>query len=211
MSTVKPFTARQIFKPLERSALFVARELQEAAKNDPALAMRFTAGALVNPIMSGVNPDVAVTTGETIVPVVRAGLLALNGLRAYQTFQDPESKGYEKALDVIRVVSDTAGLVGGLAMLFTPQYAALGAKMMGTAYSVDIVSHAFRGLTHAGDRIKVWQAEAAALKPDTGLAPKTEESAELAPAPSAATPRSNPNLAPLAVLEQPKSLNLWKS
>jgi len=204
MSTIKPFTASNIFKPLERSALFVAREVSEAAKNDPALAMRATVGVLVEPILNGVDPQILATTGQTIVPVVRAGLLGLNALRAYNTFKNPDASKIEKGMDVVQVVSDTAGLIGGLAMLFSPQYGALGAKVLGTAYSVDIVSHALRTLSHGRDRIKVWQAEAAALKPDTGLVPL--------PGPAEPAPQPKPTSlnAPLTMFEQPKQLNLWK-
>jgi hypothetical protein len=204
MSTIKPFTASNIFKPLERSALFVAREVSEAAKNDPALAMRATVGVLVEPILNGVDPQILATTGQTIVPVVRAGLLGLNAVRAYNTFKNPESSTLEKGMDVIQVVSDTAGLLGGLAMLFSPQYGALGAKVLGTAYSVDIVSHSLRTLSHGRDRIKVWQAEAAALKPDTGLVPLP------GPAEPPAPPKPTSLNAPLTMFEQPKQLSLWK-
>ena len=204
MSTIKPFTASNIFKPLERSALFVAREVSEAAKNDPALAMRATVGVLVEPILNGVDPQILATTGQTIVPVVRAGLLGLNALRAYNTFKNPDASKIEKGMDVVQVVSDTAGLIGGLAMLFSPQYGALGAKVLGTAYSVDIVSHALRTLSHGRDRIKVWQAEAAALKPDTGLVPLP------GPAEPAPQPKRTSRNAPLTMFEQPKQLNLWK-
>lgn len=190
--------------------MFVAREAGEYAANDPALAMRFTATSLVSPIMQGVNPDVAVATDHTIVPIMRGGLLALNAVRAVQTFKNPDSSVFEKGMDSIRVVSDLAGFVGGLAMLFTPQYAALGAKLMGTAYSVDIVSHAFRGLTHANRRIKVWQAEQAAQeaqnKPDKpdGNNPPTPPTPPAPPTP----PTQGPNKT-LAVLESPKQLSLW--
>lgn len=204
MSTIRPFTASMITNPLKTGTLFVAREVSEAAKNDPALAMRATVGVLVEPILNGVDPQILATTGQTIVPVVRAGLLGLNALRAYNTFKDPNSSKIEKGMDVIQVVSDTAGLIGGLAMLFSPQYGALGAKVLGTAYSVDIVSHALRTLSHGRDRIQVWQAEAAALKPDTGLVPLPGP-AEPAPKPSATSLN-----APLTMFEQPKQLSLWK-
>lgn len=204
VSNIKPFNSGSIIKPLARTGVFLAREVAEAAQNDPALAMRLGAGALVPPILDGVSPEVATVTGNTIVPVVRGALLAMNTMRAIQTFKDPSAPAYEKGADLIRVVSDTAGMIGGLAMLFTPQYASLGAKLMGTAYSVDIVSHAFRGLTHAGRRIKFWQNELAnSDKPDN----KPDNNP---PGPPPATPPPPP---PAKVIEasQPKQLNLFQN
>lgn len=205
-NNVKPFNSGQIFKPLARTGIFLAREVAEAAKNDPALAMRLAAGALVSPILDGVSPDVALVTGNTIVPVVRGALLAMNTMRCIETFKNPDSKAYEKGADVIRVVSDMAGVVGGLAMLFTPQYAALGAKLMGTAYSVDIVSHAFRGLTHGAQRIKLWQNELNDKPDDHPPGPGN------APGSTPPPPSSTINPAkPLAQLEQPKQLKLFQN
>ena len=205
-NNVKPFNSGQIFKPLARTGIFLAREVAEAAKNDPALAMRLAAGALVPPILDGVSPDVALVTGNTIVPVVRGALLAMNTMRCIETFKNPDSRGYEKGADVIRVVSDMAGMVGGLAMLFTPQYAALGAKLMGTAYSVDIVSHAFRGLTHGAQRIKLWQNELNE-KPDDHPPGPGNATGSAPPSPSNTI---NP-AKPLAQLEQPRQLKLFQN
>ena len=205
-NNVKPFNSGQIFKPLARTGIFLAREVAEAAKNDPALAMRLAAGALVPPILDGVSPDVALVTGNTIVPVVRGALLAMNTMRCIETFKNPDSRGYEKGADVIRVVSDLAGMVGGLAMLFTPQYAALGAKLMGTAYSVDIVSHAFRGLTHGAQRIKLWQNELNEKPDDHPPGPGN------GPGSTPPTQSKGINPAkPLAQLEQPRQLKLFQN
>ena len=203
-NTVKPFNSSQIFRPLARTGVFLAREVAEAAKNDPALAMRFAAGALVPPILDGVSPDVQAVTGNTIVPVVRGALLAMNTMRCIETFKNPDSRGYEKGADLIRVISDTAGMIGGLAMLFTPQYAALGTKLMGTAYSVDIVSHAFRGLTHGARRIKLWQAEANNSDKPNNQPPDPGPNPPAPPTPPAGNPHK-----PLAQIESPRQLNLF--
>ncbi len=193
----------QIFRPTGRALLFVAREAGEYARNDPALAMRLAATELVPPIMRGVSPDVAIATDKSIVPIMRTGLLALNTLRCVQTYKNPESSIFDKGMDTVRVVSDTAGFLGGMAMLFSPQYAALGAKLMGTAYAVDIVSHAFRGLTHAGRRIDVWQAEQNAQqnKPDTPSGPP--------PGPQGPPKPPTPPEKTLTVTEQGEQLRLW--
>lgn len=189
MSTIPPskrFDTNEFLKPLGRSLVFVANEAGEAAKNDPALAMRLAATGLEDMILTGVNPDVVAFTSKTMVPVVRTGLLALNTARCIQTFRDPASTWGDKTMDSIRVVSDTVGFLGGMAMLFTPQYAALGARLMGGAYAVDVVSHAFRGLTHAAERVQVWQAEA-----------NQNEDPPPPPAP------------PKTLLESPRQLDLW--
>lgn len=209
MSTIRNNTVyNQIFRPVERTLMFVAREAGEYARNDPALAMRFAATNLVPPIMNGVNPDIAIATEKTIVPVMRTGLLALNTLRCIESYKNPDASYVERGMDTIRVISDTAGFLGGLAMLFTPQYAALGAKMIGSAYAVDIVSHAFRGLTHANRRIQVWQTEQD--KPSTPPDPPKPGS----PGPSTPTDPESPGPGPgvnktLTVFEQPRQLDLW--
>lgn len=204
VSNIKPFNSSTIIKPLARTGVFLAREVAEAAQNDPALAMRLGAGALVPPILDGVSPDVAAVTGNTIVPVVRGALLGMNVMRCINTFKDPGAPAYEKGADLIRVVSDTAGMIGGLAMLLTPQYASLGAKLMGTAYSVDIVSHAFRGLTHAGRRIRFWQNELAnSDKPDNKPNNKP---------PEGPPPPSPPPPPPKVIeAEQPRQLKLFQN
>ena len=211
MGRIQPFNSSQIIKPLARTSMFVLREAKEIGENDPALAVRLAAGGLVSPIMSGVNtPGVAEWTDHTLVPVVRGMLLGANIYRAMRTFKDPDSRGYDKAGDVIRVISDTAGLIGGLAVLFTPQYAALGAKLIGTAYSVDICSHALRGLTHASNRMKVWETMSTESKPDNkppGPGGNSSESTPTPPAPEA--PKIGFNK-PLTQFESPKQLNLFK-
>lgn len=196
---VKPFDSNQILKPLKDTTMFLARETAAAAKNDPALAMRLTATGLVSPIMDGVAPAIGVATEATIVPVVRLGLLAANSYRAVQTFKDPHSTYAERALDGVRVASDLVGAVGGVAMLFFPQYADLGAKLVGSAYAVDIVSHAFRSLTHASERVKIWQADS--INNDGPTNDPQDPPDPPAPPPS--------SLKVLPVFEQPQQLNLF--
>ena len=209
MGRIQPFNSSQIIKPLARTSMFLLREAKEIGENDPALAVRLAAGGLVSPIMSGVNtPGVAEWTDHTLVPVVRGMLLGANIFRAVRTFKDPDSRAYDKAGDVIRVVSDTAGLIGGLAVLFTPQYAALGAKLIGTAYSVDICSHALRGLTHAGNRMKAWEAMSAEEKPDN-KPPGPGDGPQSPTPPTPEAPKSGFNK-PLTQFEAPKQLNLFK-
>ncbi len=215
MGSIKPFNSNQVIKPLARTTMFVLNEAREAGENDPALAVRLAAGGLVAPIMSGVNtPGVAEFTDHTLVPIVRGMLLGANIFRAQRTFKDPNAKAWEKGADVVRVVSDTAGLIGGLAVLFTPQYAALGAKLIGTAYSVDICSHAIRGMTHVSNRMKVWNAMAAeADKPDNK--PPGPGGPGDSPKPPVAPPADPPKLSglnkPLTQFDAPKQLNLFKN
>lgn len=214
MGSIKPFNSNQVIKPLARTTMFVLNEAREAGENDPALAIRLAAGGLVSPIMSGVNtPGVVEYTDHTLVPIVRGMLLGANVYRMQRTFKDPDARVWDKAGDVVRVVSDTAGLIGGLAVLFTPQYAALGAKLIGTAYSVDICSHAMRGMTHVSNRMKVWNTMAAEEdKPDNK--PPGPDGSE-APKPPATPPGNPPKLSglnkPLSQFEPPKTLNLFKN
>ena len=210
MGRIQPFNSSQIIKPLARTSMFLLREAKEIGENDPALAVRLAAGGLVSPIMSGVNtPGVAEWTDHTLVPVVRGMLLGANIFRAVRTFKDPDSRTYDKAGDVIRVVSDTAGLIGGLAVLFTPQYAALGAKLIGTAYSVDICSHALRGLTHASNRMKVWETMSAEEKPDNKPPGPGGDGPQSPTPPAPEAPKTGFNK-PLTQFEAPKQLNLFK-
>lgn len=110
--------------------------------------------------MSGVNhPTILSTEDLWVVPVVRASLLAINSYQCISTFKDKDAGRGRKALDAIRVASDLAGTVGGLAMLFSTKYAALGAKAVGAAYAFDIGSHAFRTIQHGSNRISAWDAQ----------------------------------------------------
>ena len=142
---------------LAGGALFAINELTEASKNDPALAMRISATALSDTLLNKVNTPIKDSFAKSVVPVVRGGILALNAVRCHQTFKDPTSTNLDKAMDVGRVVSDLVGFAGGLAVLSMPQHAELGRNLMGFSYAVDAVSHAYRGLGHAGRRITVWQ------------------------------------------------------
>ncbi len=213
MGSIKPFNSSQVIKPLARTGMFLLNEAREAGENDPALAVRFTAGGLVAPIMSGVNtPGVAEFTDHTLVPIVRGMLLGANIYRMNRTFKDPNAKAWEKGADVVRVVSDTAGLIGGLAILFTPQYAALGAKLIGTAYSVDICSHALRTGTHVNNRFKVWKNMLDEEKPDNkppGPDAPGQSGTGNPPTPPA-PPKTSFNK-PLTQFEAPKQLNLFKN
>ena len=209
MGSIKPFNSSQVIKPLAHSTMFMLNEVREAGENDPALAVRFTAGGLVAPIMSGVNtPGVAEFTDHTLVPIVRGMLLGANIYRMTRTFKDPNAQTWEKGADVVRVVSDTAGLIGGLAVLFTPQYAALGAKLIGTAYSVDICSHALRTGTHVNNRFKVWKNMLNEEKPED-KPPGPDAPGQT---PGNPPPPSKVNFnQPLPQFEAPKQLNLFKN
>ena len=46
----------------------------------------------------------------------------------------------------------------------SPAHLALGQSLMGFSYGVDAVSHAYRGLGHAGKRIAVWNTKLEQLK-----------------------------------------------
>ena len=209
MGSIKPFNSSQVIKPLARSTMFVLNEVREAGENDPALAVRLTAGGLVSPIMSGVNtPGVVEFTDHTLVPIVRGMLLGANIYRMNRTFKDPNAKAWEKGADVVRVISDTAGLVGGLAVLFTPQYAALGAKLIGTAYSVDICSHALRTGTHVNTRFKAWKTMLDEEKPENK--PPGPDAPGQAPGNPPQAPKIDLNK-PLTQIEGPKQLNLFKN
>lgn len=152
-------------KTLGNSLFFVAREASEAAKNDPALALRTSATVLTDTLLKGVDDSVRLGYQQSIVPVVRAGLLALDVHRCGQTLHDPTSTRMDKIMDVARVCTDLVGLAGGVAMLALPQYAKTGSAMMGFAYAADAVTHAYRGITHVDRRIKYWEAQLAKPSP----------------------------------------------
>ena len=157
---------------LATGTVFALNEVGEAAKNDPALAMRMAATSLSDSLLKKVNDPIKDSFDATVVPVVRGGILALNGVRAVQTFKDPDSTGLDKFMDVTRVASDLVGFVGGLAVLTSAAHADLGRSLMGFSYAVDAVSHAYRGLNHGAKRIKVWQRQLDELKEENKQKPQ---------------------------------------
>lgn len=145
-----------VARTLGNTAFIAFREVSEAARNDPALAMRTFANTMEGTLLKGVEPAIKEGYTKSVVPVVRGGLLALNAHRCVQTFKSPDASGMEKFMDATRVATDIVGVVGGV-MVMATNHAALGANLMGFAYSADLVSHAFRGILHADDRVKFWQ------------------------------------------------------
>lgn len=127
-----------------------------AAKNDPALAMRMAATTLSDTLLKKVDAPVQEGFKKTIVPVMRFALLGGNVYRAKRTFDNPHSSNLEKTIDAGVVVSDLIGAAGGIAMLTSSRFAGLGETLMGFSYAVDAVSHAYRGLNHANERIQYW-------------------------------------------------------
>ena len=134
-----------------------------AAKNDPALAMRISATALSDTILKKVDPSIKGGFDKTIVPVMRFALLGGNVVRAKNTFSDPYASKMERTIDAAVVATDLVGAVGGIGVL-TGRFVGLGETLMGFSYAVDAISHAYRGLNHAGDRIKFWTEKAEADK-----------------------------------------------
>ncbi|MFA5507767.1 MAG: hypothetical protein WC314_27250 [Vulcanimicrobiota bacterium] len=134
-----------------------------AAKNDPALAMRISATALSDTILKKVDPSIKGGFDKTIVPVMRFALLGGNVVRAKNTFSNPTTSTMERAIDATVVATDLAGAIGGIGVL-TGKFVGLGETLMGFSYAVDAISHAYRGLNHAGDRIKFWSEKAEADK-----------------------------------------------
>lgn len=159
-------TIREVGREVGRGLFVVAREAGEAAKNDPALALRVSATSLQDTLMTGVvNDSVKTGMSTTIVPLMRGALLAMNTVRCMETFKDPTSSKFDKGMDALRVATDLVGFAGGLAMLFTPAYAGLGAQLVGVSYAADLISHGYRGIQHVGRRIKYWEAKLAEDKP----------------------------------------------
>ena len=138
-----------------------------AAKNDPALAMRISATALSDTILKKVDPSIKGGFDKTIVPVMRFALLGGNVYRAKNTFTNPLASTTEKAIDASVVASDLVGAIGGIGVL-TGRFVGLGETLMGFSYAVDAISHAYRGLNHAGERIKYWTEKAEADKRKQG-------------------------------------------
>lgn len=143
---------------LKNTGMFAFGELAEASKNDPALGMRLFATTVSDKLLEGVDDGVRGGFEKAIVPTIRAGLLGLNGYRAFRTFKDPNAHWASKGLDALRVCTDLVGLAGGVLKVASPAHAALGETLMGYAYAADTVSHAIRTLEHGSDRLKVWQA-----------------------------------------------------
>lgn len=135
---------------------FTLNEGVMAAQNDPALAMRLSATMLSDQILKKVNQPVQAGFQKNIVPVMRLGLLGMNTYRAHRTLKNPNSTKLDKAIDIGVVASDLVGAVGGLAVLTGSQFSGLGETMMGFSYAVDVLSHAYRGLTHGAQRYNVW-------------------------------------------------------
>ena len=142
-----------------RPLFFVARETTEAMKNDPALALRSTATVLQSMVFNGVEDSVKLSASQAAVPVIRTALLGTNLYQAAKTFQKPDATWIDKGMDVLRVTSDLVGVAGAAAMAFMPAYAQLGTKLVGAAYAADLVSHAYRGITHTEKRMRVWELE----------------------------------------------------
>ena len=132
-----------------------------AAKNDPALAMRISATALSDTILKKVDPSIRTGFDRSIVPIMRFALLGGNVVRAKGTFSDPMASKTERFIDAGVVATDLAGAIGGIGVL-TGRFVGLGESLMGFSYAVDAISHAYRGLNHAGDRIKFWSDQAEA-------------------------------------------------
>jgi hypothetical protein len=149
---------------LATGAVFTLTEASEAAKNDPALAMRIAATSLSDTLLNKVNPEIKDSFQATVVPVVRGGILALNAVKLGQTFKDPEATKFDKFMDIGRVASDLVGFAGGLAVILSPEHAQIGRNLMGFSYAVDAVSHAYRGLNHGAKRVAVWQTKLDAAK-----------------------------------------------
>lgn len=186
---------RSTGQALATGAVFTLREVSEGAKNDPALAMRIAATSLSDTLLNKVNTPIKDSFEATVVPVVRGGILALNSVRLAQTLKDPTSTGLDKAMDVGRVVSDLVGFAGGIAVLALPEHAALGRNMMGFSYAVDAVSHAYRGLNHAGRRIEVWNTmleEQRQAEKDAKQGEKPQEPVQPQEPPAAQTPPAAP-------------------
>lgn len=140
------------FNLLKNTGMFAFGELAEAAKNDPALGMRLFATTVSDKLLEGVDDGVRGGFDKAIVPTIRAGLLGLNGYRAFRTFKDPNAHIAQKGLDALRVATDMVGLAGGLIKVFSPAHAGVGETMMGAAYAADTVSHAIRAGEHGYDR-----------------------------------------------------------
>jgi hypothetical protein len=154
-------TSAELFKD---GAMFVLTEAREAAKNDPALGLRLAANRFDAEFLAGTG-DVADGFSGMAVAFVRGGLLGANVYRATNTFKNPDTKLYQKALDIGRIATDVVGLAGAVMAIAVPSMAATGKVMTQFAYGADLVSHSVRTLEHTGQRIAVLQ-EARANKSD---------------------------------------------
>ena len=203
-----------VARTLGNAAFIAFREVSEAARNDPALAMRTFANTMESTLLKGVEPAIKEGYTKSVVPVVRGGLLALNTHRCIQTWNRPDASGMEKVMDTARVVTDVVGVAGGILAMAT-QHTALGSNLMGFAYSADLVSHAFRGILHADDRVKFWQNALAEEGEDPGPNPDpnpdpnpTEPPAEGDKPKQLTPPKPTDGVNPLDGMKPPKTLGL---
>jgi hypothetical protein len=180
---------------LATGSMFVLTEAGEAAKNDPALAMRIAATSLTDTLLNKVNTPIKDSFAQNVVPIVRGGILALNAVRAHQTFKSPESTNLDKFMDTGRVISDIVGFAGGVMAIASPAHLALGQSLMGFSYGVDAVSHAYRGLGHAGKRISVWNTKLEQLKESERQKEQEQHNGPGAPQ----EPPANPTNPPAAI------------
>ncbi len=149
-----------------RGTMFAGREVSDVVANDPALFVRGFATRMLPELMNHVDNGPLATTNSTIVSGVRTLVLGADIYRLQRTWKDPSASPWEKGLDVLRVATDSMGLVGSVLRLVAPQYAGLGNAMLGLSYTADLVSHSARAGMHGSSRIGAFRlaAEARALQ-----------------------------------------------
>lgn len=134
----------------------LASETVKLVEHDPMLAFRAAATTLAEsgPVLTGLSSGLKAAFATTMPVSVRAALMIGDGMQAYKTVKNPSATKLDKAVDIGAVVNDVVGLAGGITMLAASgPVAAAGATVLGAAYGVDLLAHAYRGLKHAKNRV----------------------------------------------------------
>jgi hypothetical protein len=138
-------------------ANFVTQELLMLGRNDPALALRQGATTLMPELLRGADVGTTSGTGQVAVTGARLAILGANLYRLNRTLHAPDAKWYDKGLDGLRVATDLVGVAGAALRAFVPAHAELGNLLIGTAYTADAFSHAYRAITHTAERGVEWK------------------------------------------------------
>ena len=122
------------------------------SEQDPLLALRAACAGVQATVNLGIPESIVNLETNFFIPGVRAVTLAFDGRQALKTLKNKEASTLTKAVEVLHVGTDIAGLVGAVAPFFAhmaPGLANYSTPLLAASFAGDTITCGYRFLNFA--------------------------------------------------------------
>lgn len=147
-----PTTADNVIRGFQKGFRATADVINQYTDTDPLLSLRMAAATVKTTVNTGLPTEVVDFADKAFIPMVRGMSLCVDIPQAVRTFRAKDSTPIDKALEILHVGTDIAGIVGALAphfSSFAPGLAKYATPMLAVSFAGDALTCGYRALNFA--------------------------------------------------------------